>query len=108
MTKLLDFPQKHNLDKIIRRSICIELNKHKGNPPIEAIRMALSGLFHSMASGIEKDYPEEEFMPFFPIRLTLSYGDANKWDFHIEAKLENCESVYLTEANLESIEHPAS
>ena len=81
-----------NYHRLERRSRCIEIKKHEGEPSDRAIRLALSEVFYGMARAIEKEGSEEEFMPIFPVRLTIESVD-NKWDFTIFAKIENKHAV---------------
>ena len=73
--------------EITRMSIDLEFSK--GNPPEDALRMALAGLFTSLAMAVKNsDSPEYWFPMAFPMEMSLK-SEQLRWDFRLVAKFTN-------------------
>ncbi len=79
-----------SITNVISRST-MSLEVKKGQPPEDAIRIALKQLFIGMAQTIENydGRKMEIFFPlFFPLRMTM-VSEREHWDFEIHLKIEN-------------------
>lgn len=75
------------IKEITRMSV--DLVVSKGQPPEEALRMALANLFTSLAMAIKSsDEPKYWFPMFFPMEMTLE-SEQLRWDFRLVARFKN-------------------
>lgn len=73
--------------EISRMSIDLEFTR--GQPPEEAYRMALAGLFRGLALAVENsNEPKYWFPMFFPLEMTLE-SEQLHWNFRLVARLKN-------------------
>jgi hypothetical protein len=79
--------EKEIIKKLWSRSFYLDVIK--GNPPEDAVRLALEGLFLHMAREVKNtDISSAQWYPMdFPMRLTLS-SEQVFWDFRLSMKLE--------------------
>jgi len=78
---------EHVVNELVRMSIDLEFKK--GQPPEEAIRIALEQVLIALARNVKTSTSKNYFFPIvFPMIMTLE-SEQIRWDFRIICRLKN-------------------